>query len=803
MTNNLCSRKQAVRCHGGFFPRRWIALWLCLGWAAAGLAQDQHIAYVVPANTAGNQAFGGSLGMDFDVLNPILVTRLGVFDDKGDGLKLTITVRLFDRSTTPPTEMASFEFSPDDSGELIGGSRFKPLAAPMRLEAGFHGTIVTEGYGTAEQLRNSYGVPANITFTTDSGDGSLQFVGSGRYGNAGEYPGTADKGPAARYAAGTFAYQTTPPVKPGRPSGLAVTAADGQILLRWLAVTNPLPAAKYQVFRALAPDGASNQVAEVTATEYLDKTLTNGQIYSYIVRSVGANGQQSDFSARLSAAPYTLETNLVVAYFVPSGLAGNQTFDGVLGMDFAVENPIVVTKLGVFDDGSDGLQRTLTARLWDRSDPANPVPLTSLEFSPDSPGTLIGGSHFKDLAQPLRLETGFQGTIATENYGPEERLLNSDGHTNQIVWSLNDGAGSLRFVGTSRYGTTQGSFPDVADAGPAARYAAGSFIYQTTPAQAPGITVLSGTLADRAVQLTWTPVEQPLPAVAYRVYKITADGQTNQVAEVPATQFVQSNLTKGEQVTYIVRAVAANGKEGPDSNVISLTIETREPGVAYQVEANTPGNQAYGGNLGMDFDAVTPIKITRLGVFDDSSDGLALTLTARLYDRATGRELARLDFTPDNSGDLIGGSRFKNLPNALVLPAGFPGTIAASGYGDGERLGSNVAGRTVFSAGGAVRFVGTGRYNDDPNSFPDAVDVGPFNRYAAGTFYFEPLADPPPLAIQIEGGKLTLSWVGAGALEKASSVTGPWTAVPGAASGIQVPPTETSAFYRVKNGVMP
>ena len=800
MKKDLCSRHQKpMSWRGvGFSPRRWLALWLCLGGVAAGLAQEQHIAYVVPTNTVGNQAFGGSLGMDFDVLNQILVTRLGVFDDKSDGLKLTITARLFDRSTSPPTELANLEFSPDDAGELIGGSRFKNLATPLRLEPGFQGTLVAEGYGAEEKLRNSLDIPANITYTTDDGNGSLQFVGTGRWGNAGEYPATADKGPAARYAAGTFAFQTTPPVIPGRPSGLAVTVGDGQIQLRWQAVTTPLPAAKYQIFRALTPEGASNQLAEATANEYLDKGLVNGQIYTYYVRSVGANGQRSDFSARLCAAPYTLETNLVVAYGVPPGLAGNQAFDGVLGMDFAVLNPIVVTKLGVFDDGNDGLKRTITARLFDRTDPNNPVPIASLEFSPDAPGTLVGGSHFKDLAQPLRLEAGFQGTIATENYGAEERLLNSEGNTNLIVWSLNDGAGSLQFVGTSRYGTTPGAFPDVADAGPAARYAAGSFIFQTMPSQFPGVTTLSGALADRAVQLTWTPVEKPLPAVSYRVYRITADGQTNQVAELSATRFTQANLTKGESVTYVVRAVAASGKEGLDSNPISLMVEAREPGVAYQVEANTLGNQAFGGNLGMDFDAASPIKITRLGGFDDGSDGLALTITVRLYDRATMRELARLDFAPDNFGELIGGSRFKNLTNALVLPAGFQGTIAAAGYGEGERLGNNVAGRTVFSAAGAIRFVGTGRYSVDPNTFPDGVDAGPFNRYAAGTFYFEPLADPPKLASRLEGGKLTLTWTGTGALEKASRVTGPWSAVPGAASGLQVPPTETSAFYRVR-----
>src|SRR5262245_34395250 len=60
--------------------------------------QDKFIAYVIPAGTAGNQNFSGTLGMEFDVANAIIVTQLGVFDDNSDGLNLPITARLYDRA---------------------------------------------------------------------------------------------------------------------------------------------------------------------------------------------------------------------------------------------------------------------------------------------------------------------------------------------------------------------------------------------------------------------------------------------------------------------------------------------------------------------------------------------------------------------------------------------------------------------------------------------------------------------------------------------------------------------------------
>ena len=148
-------------------------------------AQVRMIAYVLPAGLPGDQDFSGSAGMDFEMIKSIVVTRLGVFDDSSDGLKRTITVRLWNRGNpTGPAEVTSLIFTPEDPGELIGGSRLKPLSAPIRLEVGFQGTIATENYGAEEQMYNSFG---GAVGTVDDGNGLLAFVGRGRYGNAGEF----------------------------------------------------------------------------------------------------------------------------------------------------------------------------------------------------------------------------------------------------------------------------------------------------------------------------------------------------------------------------------------------------------------------------------------------------------------------------------------------------------------------------------------------------------------------------------------------------------------------------------------
>jgi hypothetical protein len=170
----------------------------------------------------------------------------------------------------------------------------------------------------------------------------------------------------------------------------------------------------------------------------------------------------------------TLEDRTVlstIAYQVPAGTVGTQTnFSGPLGMDFDVnQQPIAITELGVFDNGSDGLANALTARLYNRD---TQLEVAHLDFAAGQTGTLIDGSRFLPLATPVVLPAGFHGSIVAEGYSPAE----PDGNflSQPITWSTN-GGGLINFVGTSRYGFTQGDFPTTPDAGPANRYAAGTF----------------------------------------------------------------------------------------------------------------------------------------------------------------------------------------------------------------------------------------------------------------------------------------------------------------------------------------
>jgi hypothetical protein len=199
---------------------RWAAACALFMFTAVAPLGAATIAYQIPAGTVGNQDFFGPLGMDFDVLADVSVSRLGVFDSGSDGLGLPLTAELWSRNGNAGSLLPGgvLSFTPADPGVLVGGSRFKDLAAPILLTPGSY-SIVAHGYGPAEFNGNSGGAGP---FGTVDGGTNIVFSGSGRYGlSPGSFPNFPDGGPANRYGAGTFVYDAigVPPPPPPCGSG--------------------------------------------------------------------------------------------------------------------------------------------------------------------------------------------------------------------------------------------------------------------------------------------------------------------------------------------------------------------------------------------------------------------------------------------------------------------------------------------------------------------------------------------------------------------------------------------------------
>ncbi|MCC9606819.1 FecR domain-containing protein [Blastopirellula sp. JC732] len=179
--------------------------------------------------------------------------------------------------------------------------------------------------------------------------------------------------------------------------------------------------------------------------------------------------------------------------------------------------------------------------------------------------------------------------------------------------------------------------------------------------------------------------------------------------------------------------------------------------IAYTTRAGTRGNHVYAGKVGQDFIVNETIEVTRLGVFDSKSDGLRHPLYCEIWsrdDRGTPNDTrgdfgiamaARLEFTPDDPGELVESNRFKPLEAPLTLPPGSY-SIVAFGFSEEDPMGNDhhEVGvqrnrKTRDDAGGAISFVGTSRYDintEGPHAFPGHVDKHWADRYSAGTFEY-------------------------------------------------------------------
>jgi hypothetical protein len=188
--------------------------------SASGAARADYIAYDNAA-VANNQAFGGTLGLAFDVNSSVVVSQLGAFDMDSSGhvaLKGVdgtsgITVFIVNRDTGLQFG-PSVTFSPSNPGHQINGDAFLPISL-LTLPAGFHGEIVAQN----DPNYNSNG-GANGTSTLNTANGAISFVlnpgptppqAGPRYnGGFVVYPGNFDGGPANRYDAGTFTVTPEP-----------------------------------------------------------------------------------------------------------------------------------------------------------------------------------------------------------------------------------------------------------------------------------------------------------------------------------------------------------------------------------------------------------------------------------------------------------------------------------------------------------------------------------------------------------------------------------------------------------------
>lgn len=182
--------------------------------------------------TGARQDYRFSLGLFFDLNQPLTIAAVGYWDDNIDGVSSTLSVALFDRSGTPALVSGTQVDFSGSSGTLAGnlvanqdGSgrpgqfRLTNLPSAIVLPAGQY-ALVAWGFSFANEILNGYnlGVNPGPAVDVNTFGGVLTFVES-RYGdNPGVLPTTLDHA-YAQYAAATFS--TTPVPEPAHVSLVA------------------------------------------------------------------------------------------------------------------------------------------------------------------------------------------------------------------------------------------------------------------------------------------------------------------------------------------------------------------------------------------------------------------------------------------------------------------------------------------------------------------------------------------------------------------------------------------------------
>ncbi|GAH67252.1 unnamed protein product, partial [marine sediment metagenome] len=137
---------------------------------------------------------------------------------------------------------------------------------------------------------------------------------------------------------------------PLAPSGLTAIPSDQQITLTWNANSEP-DLAKYRIYRDTSSPAETlidSVVGSPPDNSYTDTGLTNGQEYFYFITAVDSSGNESGYSAEVSATPQPPFTDIA------AGLDG--AYEGQSGwVDYDSDGDLDLLTAGY--DGTDYITR--------------------------------------------------------------------------------------------------------------------------------------------------------------------------------------------------------------------------------------------------------------------------------------------------------------------------------------------------------------------------------------------------------------------------------------------------------------
>ena len=236
-------------------------------------------------------------------------------------------------------------------------------------------------------------------------------------------------------------------------------------------------------------------------------------IVTTLVYNNGAGPLDYTTSITTTLSTQALESTLAV---------GNQNHTGQLGSNFLVNQPITITKLGVYDSGANGIVGNIQVgiiRVADNVTVAGPITVTG------NAGTLNGNFRMVNIPK-VTLNSG-EYSIATVGFSGNDPNGNAGNGGGPCILNSNN---RIIFLGEKNSASTSFGLPTAADGGPLGRYHAGTFLYEfTTPSTLPtSITIHNPTdtiaVGDStAIGFTLTNFNQPNGTYNYKIEILTND----------------------------------------------------------------------------------------------------------------------------------------------------------------------------------------------------------------------------------------------------------------------------------------
>ena len=348
---------------------------------------------------------------------------------------------------------------------------------------------------------------------------------------------------------------------PPAPTGLVVTAGNGQASLAW---TTSERATEYTVMRGSSSGNETTMVANVSGTTYTDTQVTNGASYYYVVVASTSTGGSSANSNEVSIEPVPPIPSAPTGLFAGPGNAkasiawtpspNATTYTVFRGTASGGERTVVAGNVASTSATDTGLTNgklyyyvVTAANLSGTSGDSNEATVTPTASAPNVPAglTALAGNNAISLSwTPATGAASYIILSGTTSGAYTNSVTISAANTNYVVTTVSNGT-TWYFVveAANSNGTT--TYSNQASAEPA-----------SNPPPVPP--ALTATGSNQQISVAWNP---STGATGYILVRGTTSGvyTTTLASNTTTRTFTDTGLLNGEPYYYAVAATSIGG----------------------------------------------------------------------------------------------------------------------------------------------------------------------------------------------------------------------------------------------------